>query len=81
MAHFYQSIPHIKSVGGDARSEAFGRKEATPRIITHHLQTGDVLFPPQVLLNARPQCSQQVIRVHDYVHEGVDQTEESAVTT
>lgn len=45
-----------------------------------HLQCGQVLLPPQILLDGRSQRGQQVVRVHDYVHERVQQAEERAVS-
>lgn len=44
-----------------------------------HLERGQVLLPPQVLLELRSHCGEQVVRVHDDVHEGVQQAEERAV--
>lgn len=41
---------------------------------THHLHVGDVLLPPQILLELRSHGRQQVVRVHDDVHERVDGT-------
>jgi len=46
-----------------------------------HLQGGQVLLPPQVFLHVGAQGGQQVVRVHDYVDERVQQSEERAVTT
>lgn len=46
----------------------------------HHLQTGQILLPPQVFLDFGSQSGQQVVRVHDDVHESVQQTEERTVT-
>lgn len=46
---------------------------------SYHLQSSEVLLPPQELLEARPEHCQQVVRVHDYVHKGVEQAEEGAV--
>jgi len=46
-----------------------------------HLQRGEILLPPEVLLHAGPERGQQVVRVHDDVHKGVEQAEESAVAT
>lgn len=43
---------------------------------THQLQRREVSFPPQVLLHVRADRSQTVVRVHDYVHKGVDQADE-----
>jgi len=46
-----------------------------------HLQGGQVLLPPQVFLHVGAQGGQQVVRVHDYVDERVQQSEERAVAT
>lgn len=46
----------------------------------HHLQTGQILLPPQVFLDFGSQSGQQVVRVHDNVYESVQQTEERTVT-
>jgi len=46
-----------------------------------HLQGGQVLLPPQIFLHVGAQGSQQVVGVHDYVDERVQQSEERAVTT
>lgn len=45
-----------------------------------HLQGGQVLFPPQVLLVFGSHGGEKVVRVHDDVHERVEQTEESSVS-
>lgn len=37
-----------------------------------HLNVGDVLLPPQIFLELRSHRSQQVIRIHNDVHEWVD---------
>jgi len=45
-----------------------------------HLQGGQVLLPPQVFLYVGAQGGQQVVRVHYYVDERIQQSEERAVT-
>ena len=45
-----------------------------------HLQRGEVLLPPDVLLVAGSQGGHHVIEVHDDVDEGVEQSEEGRVT-
>lgn len=44
-----------------------------------HLQGGQVLLPPEVPLHGGPESREQVVRVHDYVHERVQEAEEGAV--
>lgn len=44
------------------------------QIENYHLQRGDVFFPPEVLLILRQDGREQIIRVHDDVHETVDDT-------
>lgn len=46
----------------------------------YHLQGGDVLLPPDVLLEAGSHGSQHVVGVHDDVHEGVDDADERAMS-
>lgn len=46
-----------------------------------HLQGGEVLLPPEVLLELGSEGGEQVVRVHHDVDEGVEQTEEGAVAT
>lgn len=46
---------------------------------THHLQNGQVLLPPEVLLHLGSHRGQHVVGVHDDVDEGVQQTEEARV--
>lgn len=45
----------------------------------HHLDGGEVLLPPEVLLVLRAQRGQEVVGVHDDVHEGVEEAEEGRV--
>lgn len=45
------------------------------------MQRGEVFLPPEVLLHLGTEGRQQVIRVHDDMHEGVQHTEECGVTT
>lgn len=40
-----------------------------------------MLLPPQVLLVLRPHGCQHVVRVHDDVHERIDETHEYKMTT
>jgi len=47
----------------------------------HHLQSGQILLPPQVFLDVGSQRGQQVVRIHDDMHERVEQTEERTMTT
>lgn len=51
------------------------------RMDAYHLQHGEILLPPEVLLYLRSHGGQHVVRVHDDVHEGIQQAEERAVTT
>ena len=43
---------------------------------THQLQRGEVSLPPQVLLHVRAERSQEVVRIHHNVDEGVEQADE-----
>lgn len=45
-----------------------------------HLQRGQVLLPPQVLLDGRAERGQQIVRVHDDVYERVEKPKERAVS-
>lgn len=47
--------------------------------MSHHLQAGQVFLPPQEALVLRSHGGKQVVRVHDDVHERVQQPEERAV--
>lgn len=58
-----------------------GRRAPLSAIATYHLEYGQVFLPPQVLLHMRSDSGQHVIRVHDYVHERIQETEERAVAT
>ena len=44
-----------------------------------HLERGQILLPPEVLLHLRPQGGQQVVKVHDRVDAGVKEGAESAL--
>lgn len=46
----------------------------------HDLHSGQILFPPEVLLHMRPKRCQHVIRVHENVDQSVDDTEEGRMT-
>jgi len=46
----------------------------------YHLEHSQVFLPPEVLLHLRTYGCQHVVRVHDDVHERVEQPEERAVT-
>lgn len=46
-----------------------------------HLQAGEVLLPPEVLLELGSEGREQVVRVHYDVYEGVEQSEEGTVAT
>lgn len=48
--------------------------------ITHHLQVGDPVLPPQVFLEFWSHRGQHIVKVHDDVHEGVDDANEGSVT-
>lgn len=43
---------------------------------TYHLKDGQVFFPPQILLHFWTHCGEHIVSVHDYVHEGIQETEE-----
>lgn len=47
----------------------------------YHLQSGQVLLPPEVFLVLRTHGGEHVVGVHHDVDEGVEQAEEGAVTT
>lgn len=47
----------------------------------NHLQNGEIFLPPQIFLYFGSHSGQHVIGVHDDVHEGIQETEESRVTT
>lgn len=46
---------------------------------TNQLHRGQVLLPPEVFLVLGSEAGDQIVRVHDDVDEGVDNTKESAV--
>jgi len=46
-----------------------------------HLHGGQILLPPEIFLVLRSHSSHQVVAVHDHVDEGVEHTEEGAVTS
>lgn len=48
---------------------------------SYHLQGGEILLPPEVLLELGSEGGEQVVRVHHDVDEGVEQSEEGAVAT
>ena len=48
-------------------------------LITYQLHLGDVLLPPKGLLQLWLEGGQEVVRVHDHVHPGVDQPQEGGV--
>lgn len=49
--------------------------------IAYNLQNCDILLPPQILLNLGAHGRQQIIGIHDDVNEGVDEAQQSAMTT
>lgn len=55
------------------------RRRGRARVVRYHLEHGQVFLPPQVLLHLWPDGGQHVVRVHNDVHERVEQTEERAV--
>lgn len=48
------------------------KKISEKPITKYQLQDGEVLLPPQVLLNRRTESRKAVVQVHDDVYEGVD---------
>lgn len=48
---------------------------------THQLQLSNILLPPQVLLEPRSQSRQEIIRIHDDVHDGVEESQDCPLTT
>ena len=48
---------------------------------SYHLESGEVLLPPNVLLVLRTHGSHHVVKVHDNVDESVEQTEKGRVAT
>ena len=55
-------------------------RSTLPILQFYHLDSGEVLLPPQVLLVLRSQRRHQVVRIHDDVHERVEEAEERGVT-
>lgn len=49
--------------------------------ITHHLQVGDPMLPPQVLLELWSHSREHVVEVHHDVHERVDNADECSMST
>lgn len=47
---------------------------------THHLQVCDPVFPPQVFLELWSHSREHIVEVHDDMNEGVDDSNEGAVT-
>lgn len=47
--------------------------------VTNHLQSSEVLFPPDILLELRSHGGDHVIKVHDDVYKSVKKSEEGAV--
>lgn len=47
----------------------------------HHLQGGQVFLPPEESLVLGSHRRKQIVRVHDNVHESVEEAEEGAVTS
>lgn len=48
---------------------------------SYHLQVGDVFLPPQVFLHLRTKRRQEVVGVHNDVHEGVNTADECAMAS
>lgn len=46
----------------------------------YHLEGSEVFLPPQVFPHVRAHRSEHVVRVHDDVHEGIQQPEERGVS-
>ena len=46
---------------------------------TYHLECGEVLFPPNKFLVLRTHGGHHVVKVHDNVDEGVEQTKKGRV--
>ena len=46
----------------------------------NHLESGEVLFPPEKLLDPGTHGGQQIIRVHDHVDERIEKGKETGVT-
>lgn len=47
----------------------------------YHLEGGEILLPPDVLLVLWAHRRDHVVEVHDDMHEGVEESEEGRVTT
>jgi len=60
---------------------AISRGTRELRTAAHHLQGGQVLLPPEVLLVLWTHGREHVVGVHHDVDEGVEQAEEGAVAT
>merc|ERR1711928_87531 len=73
------------SVGDDDRVVAAVEKELNSMQENDdeldHLHGGQILLPPEIFLVLRSHSSHQVVAVHDHVDEGVEHTEEGAVTS
>lgn len=46
----------------------------------HNLHSGQMFFPPEILLHMRSECSQHIVSVHEDVDETVDETKEGWMT-
>lgn len=47
----------------------------------YHLQGGEIFLPPEILLKAGSEGTEQVVGVHDDVDKSVQQAEEGTVST
>lgn len=65
----------------EGRPDMSTRMKLSRRSRTYHLHYGQVTLPPQVLLPLRTHGADHVVEVHDHVDEGVDQTQQSGLST
>lgn len=49
-------------------------------VITYDLHNGQVFLPPQIFLHLWAHGRQQIVHVHDYVNERVDETQKCTMT-
>ena len=47
----------------------------------NHLEGGEIFLPPQILLHVRAKGSEEVVGVHDHVHQTVEGATEGLVAT
>jgi hypothetical protein len=50
-------------------------------IMIYQLEFGDVFLPPEIFLDLRPECCQEVVRVHDDMNKGVEESDQNSLLT